>query len=673
MKISKILFITILAGVILTTPSLALAQGLPKLQPRKSAFAKTTSQSVPGQVIVKFKDKPVISYESEISMTVPFVNRKVTFREAGYSFRGLSGVTKLNKELKVTSAKVLGTTGAVQNMTALELPPTVNRDEAIEKYRREAGVEYAEPNYVVRSLWTPNDPYFTRNSTQDYQWNLRTINMPAAWDISQGGSSSVKVAVIDSGAAFEDYGDYKKAPELAGVNFVAPKSFKSFSDFDSSCLMIPATQVVTDHPNDYDNGHGTHVTGTIAQATNNATHSAGMAFNVSVIPIKSLYKDGDCEGGTNVDIISGINHAVANGAKVINMSLGGPVDSQALHDAVVGAVNAGVTVVVATGNSATRVSSPGVAYPGAYPEVISVGATRFDNKRSDYSQYGETIAGTKKPDIVAPGGQLWLDDPGATCTDQLSCYFLDQNNDLNPDGIVQQTISVVDPNVNHSPPDPTKFTAVDAVGDYGMSCFATDGTYIWVSEACGNYNGTSMATPHVTAAAALILSVNPSLTPTEIKSILTATANKTLIPSYNVNEYGAGLLDVAAALASAASGLTPTVTPSPTPTPGGPSVTPSPTPTDGPSPTPIPTIPAGSPTPPDWSQTEEEQLIVGDVNDDNKISIEDVVAVLSKYTDFSVPAAAGTPEDVNNDQAITIEDVSLVLMNYSDFEVPGEE
>lgn len=666
MKKTHLLFLTVMIGIILLVPSGALAQDLSGLQPKKSQ-GTVSSQSVKGHVIVKFKDKPVVSYDSEVAVTVPFVNRKVTLREAGYSVRGLSGVTRLNKELKVKSATVLGTVGPAQNMAMLELPPGDDQTEAIGRYRRQNGVEYAEPNYAVHGLWAPNDPYMVKNSTQDYQWNMYAINMPQAWDISRGGVSSVKVAVIDSGVAFEDYGSFKKAPELNGVTFAAPKSFKSLSGFDASCRYIASAQTTTDHPND-DVGHGTHVTGTIAQATNNASHSAGMAFNVTIIPIKSLFKIGECEGGTNADIISGMNHAVANGAKVINMSLGGSDDSQALHDAIIGAVNAGVTVVVATGNSATRASSPGVLYPGAYPEVIGVGATRFDNKRADYSQYGEMIVGTRKPDLVAPGGQQWLDDPGSTCDDRLSCYFLDQNNDLMPDGIVQQTIGVVDPNVQGSPPNPAKFTAIDAVGDSGMRCFAYDDLDVWVSFDCGNYQGTSMATPHVTAAAALMLSVNPSLSPADVTSMLKTTANKTGIPGYTLNEYGAGLLDVSAVLTTVAAQLTPTVTPTPVSSP-----TPTPTVVGDPSPTPTSAATASTPTPPDWSKTEDQQLPVGDVDNDNKITIDDVAAVLSKYTDFSIPVAAGTPEDVNNDQAITIEDVALTLIHYTDLEIPGDE
>jgi hypothetical protein len=75
----------------------------------------------------------------------------------------------------------------------------------------------------------------------------------------------------------------------------------------------------------------------------------------------------------------------------------------------------------------------------------------------------------------------------------------------------------------------------------------------------------------------------------------------------------------------------------------------------------------------DFSQTKEEELRVGDVNDTNTITIEDIVSILTLYTDFSVPVAPYTPQDVNFDQRITIDDIALALINYTDFEIPGDD
>lgn len=133
--------------------------------------------------------------------------------------------------------------------------------------------------------------------------------------------------------------------------------------------------------------------------------------------------------------------------------------------------------------------------------------------------------------LVAPGGQWYTDDQTAV---------LDQNNDKLPDAIVQQTIIEGQPNT---------FTQVDETINptYGAKCIS--GGHLM--ESCGLINGTSQATPHVAAAAALMKSVNINLTPAQIQQILIQTANKTAIPSYNENEYGAGLLDLYAAVMAA--------------------------------------------------------------------------------------------------------------------------
>ena len=118
-------------------------------------------------------------------------------------------------------------------------------DAALARVRGDADVEVAEPLVQVEALaFTPNDPEFGK------QWNLRMIDMPEAWEISRG--KGVTVAVIDTGIAYENRDDFVQVPDLAGARFVEGYDFVHD----------------TTHPND-DNGHGTHVAGTIAQRTNN--------------------------------------------------------------------------------------------------------------------------------------------------------------------------------------------------------------------------------------------------------------------------------------------------------------------------------------------------------------------------------------------------------------------
>jgi len=236
--------------------------------------------------------------------------------------------------------------------------------------------------------------------------------------------------------------------------------------------------------------------------------------------------------GTYEDIIKGITYAVDQGAKVINLSLAGQNESQSLREAVKLAHDRGVLVVVAAGNS----NGP-VQYPGAYDDyVVTVGATRIDNMRARYSNLGPEI------DLVAPGGDIRPD--------------LDQNNDGYVDGILQMT-------------------------------FKSPGNYSYLF-----FEGTSMASPHVAGVAALLYSLKPNASPDEIEGYMESTALNLGSP----NEYGAGLVQAANALAAVApvSEPPPTFTPSPTTAPPVPA-TDTPTPTRGPSEH-EPDLPTSTPT-----------------------------------------------------------------------------
>lgn len=264
--------------------------------------------------------------------------------------------------------------------------------EEVEKYKKKADIEYAEPNYIAYALWAPNDPYYK------YQWHLDNpvyggIGMEEAWDISTG-INSVIVAVVDTGIAYETYGKYCQAPDLAQTCFVPGK------DFVNGDL----------HPND-DNNHGTHVAGTVAQSTNNNLGVAGVAFNTCLMPVKVLDSRGS---GTYASVALGIRYAADNGAEVINLSLGGTASDETLRGAVQYAYEKGVTVVAACGND----NAASCLYPAAYDDyVIAVGATQYDETKAPYSNYGPSL------DLVAPGGN----------------NSLDQNKDGYADGVLQQT------------------------------------------------------------------------------------------------------------------------------------------------------------------------------------------------------------------------------------------
>jgi len=341
--------------------------------------------------------------------------------------------------------------------------------EKIKEFKKRADVIYAEPNYIAYALMVPNDPYYK------YQWHLDNpvyggIGMEEAWDISTGSNSAI-VAIVDTGIAYETYGKYCQAPDLANTCFVQGK------DFVNGDL----------YPND-DNRHGTHVAGTVAQSTNNGVGVAGVAFNTCLMPVKVLNSRGS---GTYAQVANGIYYAADNEAKVINLSLGGTASDNTLREAVAYAYGKGVTVVAACGNENTS----SCLYPAAYDDyVIAVGATQYDENKAPYSNYGPSL------DLVAPGGN----------------NNLDQNKDGYADGVLQQTFQ----------------------SSYRLCTF---GYYF--------FQGTSMATPHVSGVAALLIAKGNTTAPDEVRAALQETA-ECLPPGGTCpnDTYGYGLVDAYAAL-----------------------------------------------------------------------------------------------------------------------------
>jgi serine protease len=221
--------------------------------------------------------------------------------------------------------------------------------------------EYLKPDYSddAQSKSTfPNDEYYNQ------QWNLHSIGIEAAWNQTKG--SGITVAVIDTGIT--------KVRDLVETKFV--KGYDFVSDRQQA---------------DDDNGHGTHVAGTIAQATNNKYGVAGIAYEASLMPLKVLSAYG---GGTVADIAEAIKFAADKGADVINMSLGGGGESQLMKEAIDYAHNKGVVIIAAAGNE----NNNGVSYPARYPHVIGVSALGPDGEKAPYSNFGAGV------DISAPGG-----------------------------------------------------------------------------------------------------------------------------------------------------------------------------------------------------------------------------------------------------------------------------
>jgi len=382
--------------------------------------------------------------------------------------------------------------------------------EIINRFEKNPFVEFAEPNYYVYASFVPNDPFYCLQWHLDdsLEWDSVNkvcttgsnpyggIHMESAWDVTTG-NSSVIVAVLDTGVAYERFSDpnpaecynmigqlkkcpgqaideYYQAPDLANTTF----SILAGSDLVNS----------DDHPND-DESHGTHVTGTVAQSTNNNLGVAGVAFDTTVMPIKVLDANGN---GLSSKVADGILLAVDNGAKIISMSLGSSSPSSTIESAVNYAYNNSVTVIAACGNS----NASSCDYPAAFTNVISVGATQYDETKAPYSSFGSNL------DLVAPGGNTGVD----------------QNNDGFADGVLQQT--------------------------FGSNTDTSDFAY-WF------FQGTSMSTPHVAGVTALLLALNSSLTPDDIRNILQSTAED-LGATGRDDTFGHGLLDAFAAVNSIA-------------------------------------------------------------------------------------------------------------------------
>jgi serine protease len=357
--------------------------------------------------------------------------------------------------------------------------------EAVAKLRDDPDVEYAVPNVRAHASAFPNDPDF------GLQWNFSSaygIDAPGAWALARTagapGARGATVAVLDSGVAYERNGRYRRAPDLRPQTFVKPYDF---IDDDP-------------HPDD-DFGHGTHVAGTIAAATNNGRGVAGVAYGAKIMPLRVL----DSQGyGDSAAIGRAIRYATRNGANVINLSLEFDMDVRAAEipdviRAIRYAHSHGVVVVAAAGNTYDRVQ---VAYPARASDVVAVGATTINGCQAEYSNQGRGL------DVMAPGGGVdqSSDDP----SDSALCNH--------PTGkpIVQQT-----------------FTR--GVQHFGFP---------------RNYEGTSMATPHVSAIAALIfatgvLGPHPSADAVEQRIEQTS---RDLGPPGVDSRYGWGLVNAAAAI-----------------------------------------------------------------------------------------------------------------------------
>lgn len=361
------------------------------------------------------------------------------------------------------------------------LQPGMAVPEAVEHFNQMAGVDYAEPNGIVRksqgASFTPNDRFF------EFQWNMTLVGAERTWAI-QKGQGSVGVAVLDTGVAYEDY-----------VDPVTGQVFGKAPDWGST-VFLPGWDAVNEdsHAND-DEWHGTHVASTIAEGTNNSFGLAGLAFQCSLMPVKVLDQFGE---GTFFDVAEGIDYAAsfeqggARPVKVINMSFGADAVSETVTRALDRAHQNGVVLVAAAGNSGRE----GIDFPARQAHVIAAGAVDARGEKAPYSSTGAEL------DLMAPGGNCNRDD---NADGEFDCVFQQMPD---PDSVIQ--------------------------GIHTEFCL------------CG-LDGTSMASPHVAAAAALLISQGIT-DPDSVRAALEQTAHGTGGEGQRNDLEGYGLIQPAAAL-----------------------------------------------------------------------------------------------------------------------------
>lgn len=374
--------------------------------------------------------------------------------------------------------------------TRVDVAPGDSVDGLLARLSGVAGVVSAEPDPLC---WAPairavtsvasaaaaadfTDPLFP------LQWTLQRIRLPEAVERNGTGGGGVIVAVLDTGVAFGGGGGFpsRRGLDLEGASFLPGLDLVDggppFDDGSGS-----------ENPSSPRFGHGTFVAAQIVAQVNNGVSGAGVAPRVTILPVRVLGTGGF---GTFSDVAEGIDFAVAQGAKVINMSLGGSEGAGFLQAAVQRAAAAGVVLVASAGNEADEPEPPDdVGFPARYPQVIAVGASGFDDQRVDYSNTGPGL------EIMAPAGE----NAGAEVGNGL------------PDGAVA-------PSFVHFP----------ASGETLYSTFVA--------------NGTSFSAPQVAGGAALLIALGVE-DPEVLRDLLQVTVRDLDAAGFD-EQTGHGLLDL---------------------------------------------------------------------------------------------------------------------------------
>jgi serine protease len=406
------------------------------------------------------------------------------------------------------------------NFDIVDIAHTEDAEAVADSLRASGDVEYAQAAYRVHTRLVPNDRFYGR------QWNLPMLDLELAWDIQPAAGSSITVAVVDTGIAYADATITATARAFVdeeGVTYPAlgqmTLQFVAATELGAASRYVEPRDFIWNDSTPVDlNGHGTHVSGTIGQLTNNALTgtgdvtnqggTAGVAFNVKLMPVKVIDTAWDVifgapRAGTDDVVAQGIRYAVDRGANVINMSIGrtGPA-APVVEDAIRYAVSRGVFVAIAGGNgfddgNETEVLAEIAARVSG---AVSVAAVDRLKRHAWYSTTGSYI------ELAAPGGSFDTGSDG---------------------GVLQQTLDL--DLVERFLLPPSQYTAprFDALGYY-------------------YFIGTSQATPHVTGLAAMLMQQGLK-SPAVIEAALEHFASDLGTPGRD-SMFGYGLVDARATL-----------------------------------------------------------------------------------------------------------------------------
>ncbi len=379
--------VAILSLALLSLATTCSAQVSSLAPPPTPAAASPREECVPGRVLVKLKPDTadLVSQSGPRVGTLSRSLRSVFTRHrvaaANPLFPGLradrgglratehASQVRAQFSKRASRATLAGSVPDLENIFVLDYASGEAPAAVAAELKTHPEVVYAEPDLIVHTTATPNDPYFSSTGSwgQSYadMWGLQKINAPAAWDVTTG-SDSVLIAVVDTGLDTTH-------PDLAG-RFVSGWNFVNNS---------------ADVTDGY--GHGTHVSGTIAAATNNGIGVAGIDWSGKILPVKGLDNTGS---GTTSVLAQAMEYAADQGADVMNNSWGGSGCSQTLQDAVNYAYGLGCIVVAAAGNDSSNTK---YYSPAGLQNVVCVAATDATDAVAWFSNYGTLV------DVSAPG------------------------------------------------------------------------------------------------------------------------------------------------------------------------------------------------------------------------------------------------------------------------------